>query len=140
MAKIKRVQIIRHKIKEIEDNLRVVEENLPDDFESFSFMGLVKDGIYKKIEFCIENLIDICAIISSDLSLEIPSSEEDIINLLEKNKIISKNISSKIQEMKGFRNILVHKYGKIDDEMAFENISKGISDFSEIIEEIEKIL
>ena len=47
-----RETLIRTKIKEIEESLRLVEENLPDTFEEFSRLGLVKDGIYKRVEFC----------------------------------------------------------------------------------------
>ena len=42
--------------------------------------------------------------------------------------------------MKRFRNILVHKYGKINDSIAFETISDGLKDFEMIINEIEKVI
>ena len=42
--------------------------------------------------------------------------------------------------MKSFRNILVHKYGEIDDKKAFENIKEGIKDFELIVSEIEDFL
>ena len=138
--KIKRISIIKHKIKEIEESLSLIEENLPENYENFVGLGLVKDGIYKKIEFCIENMLDICSIINSDLNIGIPSSEDDIIDNLEKKKLINKKLSEKIKEMKGFRNILVHRYGRIDDEIAFESIKSGLKDFSNFIEEIEKLL
>ena len=31
--------------------------------------------------------------------------------------------------MKGFRNILVHKYGVVDDELVFEMLKEKLSDF-----------
>ncbi len=42
--------------------------------------------------------------------------------------------------MKGFRNILVHKYGKLNDSKAFKNIKEDLDDFSEFIEGIENFL
>ena len=42
--------------------------------------------------------------------------------------------------MKRFRNILVHKYGEIDDKQAFESIHEGLRDFELFINEIEKFL
>jgi len=42
--------------------------------------------------------------------------------------------------MKKFRNILVHKYGEIDDKKAYDEINKGLKDFEKIIKEIEKFL
>ncbi|MFW6117227.1 MAG: hypothetical protein ACOC6G_01415 [Thermoproteota archaeon] len=42
--------IIQTKIKEMRESLKLVEENLPDDYKQFSKMGLVKDGIYKSLK------------------------------------------------------------------------------------------
>ena len=84
----------------------------------------------------IENIIDICAIINSDLELGIPGSEEDIIDNLLENKILTPENAQRIRKMKGFRNFIVHRYGSMDDQIAFENIHEGIHDFFKIIESI----
>lgn len=113
-----RENIIRTKLKEMEESLKLVKDNLPEELDKFVGLGLVKDGIYKRIEFCIENMLDICATLNSDLGLGIPSSEEDIVENLIKNRIMTPKLGEKVKLMKGFRNILVHRYGKINDEMA----------------------
>ena len=135
-----RKEIIRTKIKEIEESIGLVEEYLPDKFEKFSSMGLMKDGIYKRIEFAIENVFDICAIINTDLELGIPSNDEDIVENLVKNKSLSEEMKEKLRSMKGFRNIVVHRYGRIDDKLAFEILKKNIKDFHEFIRKIEEFL
>ena len=127
---------IRYKLKQIEENLSLIENNLPDNFKEFKQLGLVKDGIYKRIENAIEDMIDICGIINSELKLGIPTEDEDLIDNVFKKKIISKNLYLKIKEMKGFRNILVHRYGDLDDKLAFENIKSGLDDFELFIKEI----
>src|SRR3989344_1262891 len=131
---------IRYKLKQIEENLSLIENNLPDNFKEFKLLGLVKDGIYKRIENAIEDMIDICGIINSELKLGIPTEDEDLIDNVFKKKIISKNLYLKIKEMKGFRNILVHRYGDLDDKLAFENIKSGLDDFELFIKEIESFL
>lgn len=77
-----RRDVIRTKIKEIKESIKSVEENLPDTLEEFTDLGLVKDGIYKRVEFAIENVFDICTIINTDLELGIPYDTEDIIDNL----------------------------------------------------------
>jgi len=42
--------------------------------------------------------------------------------------------------MKGFCNILVHRYGKIDDELAFEMLKNNLDDFYDFVETIEGYL
>jgi len=139
-SKTIRKKLIEDKLSLITDSINEISDNLPSDFEDFKKLGLIKDGIYKKIEFAIENIIDICNIINSDLRLGVPEAEDDIFNNLESKKLFDKKVINLIKEMKSFRNILVHKYGKINDEEAFENISKGINDFEIILNEIEKII
>ena len=128
-----RETLIRTKIKEIEESLRLVEENLPDTFEEFSRLGLVKDGIYKRVEFCIENVFDICAIINTDLELGVPRDDEDILDNLVKNKILSEEMKEKLKSMRGFRNIVVHRYGAVDDKIAFEIMLENLPDFYQFI-------
>lgn len=131
---------IEHKLREIEENISLIEENLPKTLGEFLNIGLVKDGIYKKLEFVIEDTIDICSILNTDLSLGIPIDEEDIIKNLEIKKILSSELIGKIRGMKGFRNILVHRYGKVNDETAFEILQNNLSDFQLFKKEILSIL
>jgi len=135
-----RTDIIKTKIKVIEESIDLVKENLPDNINQFKALGLVKDGIYKKVEASIQEIISICSIINSDLKLGIPSNRDDIINALRDNNILSKKMAEKIKELKGFRNFLVHRYGKVDDKVAFKEICHGLPDFTLFKEEILKFL
>lgn len=135
-----REKIIRTKVKEMEERLVLVEEHLPEGFEEFSKMGLVRDGIYKNVEFCIQQVIDICSIINSDLELGVPSDEGEILENLKEEKILNSELFERIKRMRGFRNVLVHQYGRIDDELAFENIRDGLEDFQHFVDEVENFL
>ncbi len=115
--------------RKVEENLDLVKENLPNNVNEFKALGLVKDGIYKKIEASIQEVISICSIINSDLKLGIPSNRDDIIISLIENYILSRKMGEKVKEMKGFRNFLIHRYGKINDEVAFKDIKNGLPDF-----------
>lgn len=131
---------IEKKLTEIVDATDFVSENLPEEFEDFGSSRVLKNALYKEIEFVIQNIIDICFIINSDLRLGIPEVEDDVFRHLKQRNIFSKKAIGIIEEMKSFRNILVHKYGEIDDKKAFDNIKEGIKDFEEIIREIEEFL
>ncbi|HOM95651.1 MAG: DUF86 domain-containing protein [Candidatus Methanofastidiosa archaeon] len=135
-----RKEIILSKISKIEESIPLIEENIPEDFEEFENLGLLKDGIYKRIQYMIENILDICAIINSDLQFIPPGEEDDIINNLVKKEILSQSMGNKIKEFKEFRDIIVHRYGKIDDKLSFELIHENLSDFNKIIEKIKTII
>ncbi|HKJ96523.1 MAG TPA: DUF86 domain-containing protein [Thermoplasmataceae archaeon] len=132
--------LIYTKITEAEESVEAIREHLPEEVEDFIKLGIVKDGIYKRAEYAIENVFDICHIINSDLSLGIPSSEEDVIENLRKNGIFDDNIASKVLSMRKFRNIVVHRYGKIDDSIAYNLLTEELDDFSIFVEWIRKFL
>lgn len=131
-----RTEIIRKKITEIQESLEILRDNLPESLEEFESLGLVKDGMYKRIEFCIEDVLDICAIINADLKLGIPRSDDDILGILVRKGIFDEEMKKKLKGMKGFRNIIVHRYAGIDDRIAFEFFSEKLVDFEEFITKV----
>ena len=60
--------------------------------------------------------------------------------ILEREEIFDKDIIDLFRKMKSFRDVLVHKYGEVNDSQAFETIKKGLGDFERIIGEIEGFL
>ena len=128
-----RISLIKTKIKEIEESLDMIEEYLPETGEEFLSLGIIKYGIYKRFEFCIENVFDICAVLNADHNLGVPGSDEDIVDNLIRNKILPEEMKEKLGAMKGFRNIMVHRYGKLDDDLAFNIVSENLGDFYEFI-------
>mgnify|MGYP001557951177 FL=1 len=128
MKKELRIELIYSKLKELKNSLYFINSFLPSDYTLLDNRK-DKNALYKEVEFAIQLVIDICSVINSDIGKTIPSNEDNIILQMEKEKILSKKISNKILLMKGFRNLLVHKYGDIDDKKAFENIRDGLKDF-----------
>lgn len=68
-----RINIIKTKLIMIDENIDLVRENLPVHLEDFKDLGLIKYGIYKRIETSIQEVLNICSIINADLKLGIPS-------------------------------------------------------------------
>ncbi|MDO8656548.1 MAG: DUF86 domain-containing protein [Nanoarchaeota archaeon] len=132
--------IIHQKLKEIQDNLELITEHLPTDEEEFGTLGLVKDGMYKRLEFSIQNLVDIFSMIYSSLNLGVPADLDDIFEGLQRRKIFSKEIIKLVQEMKGLRNILIHRYGEINDVTIYGLLTERIADFDTIMNAIEKYI
>jgi uncharacterized protein YutE (UPF0331/DUF86 family) len=48
-------------------------------------------------------------------------------------------MKEKLKTMRGFRNILVHRYAEVDDELVFDNL-RNINDFKEFRKEIGAFL
>ena len=138
MKKI-REEIILSKLRQLEDSLHFIVEFLPSDHKLLENRK-DRNALYKETEFAIQTVIDICSVINSDVGTETPSDEESIIYLADKNGVLSSNLSKKILSMKGFRNVLVHRYDSIDNKKAFESIKSGLNDFELFIVEINRFL
>ncbi|WAI01825.1 type VII toxin-antitoxin system HepT family RNase toxin [Methanogenium organophilum] len=135
-----RTTVIRVKLSEMAESVALVRENLPDSVDSFAGMGLLKDGIYKRMEYAIENVYDICAILNADLHLGVPGGDAEILENLMQHGVISSDMGDSLRKMKGFRNIVVHRYGRIDDAIAFTILQAHLDDFAAFREEIEQFL
>lgn len=135
-----RKEIILSKINEIEESISLIAENMPEDFKNFKDLGLIKDGIYSRTQYSIDNILDIFSIINSDFRLSFPKEEEDIIINLVNAGIISKYTGDKIKELRIFRNQIKYEYGKLDDKLSFELIKENLDDFDKIIENIKTII
>ena len=132
--------VIRIKLSEMTDSVALVRENLPASVDTFVGMGLLKDGIYKRMEYAIENVFDVCAILNADLHLGLPGGDEKILENLVRHGVISSGMHEMLRSMKGFQKILLHRYGAIDDALAFTILQGNLDDFAAFRKDIEGYL
>jgi uncharacterized protein YutE (UPF0331/DUF86 family) len=70
------------------------------------------------------------------LRLGLPSEEDDLFERLGQAGIISLLMKETLRKMKAFRNILVHEYGRIDDQLVYEILQNKLDDFDTFKHEI----
>ncbi len=128
------------KLQEMNRYLRDLEELLPEDKKIYLMNLMQRRACEKTIELAIEAVIDIVAMIVSYEKLGVPESEDDLINFLAKKTILTQRVRNTIPKMKGFRNILVHKYGEIDNGLVYMFLSEKLDDFYEFEKEIKRYL
>ena len=126
---------ILSKFSELDSYLDELDSIKPNDFEDYT-SSIKKRSCERLLQISIEVVIDICNLLNSNLKLGIPNDEEDIFNQLKNKKVISKSMAEILSDMKGLRNILVHKYGVVNDELIFEVIEEKIDDFGKFKKEI----
>lgn len=127
------------KIDALNEYLVGLEEIRPSTFEEYQNSMTTMRACERLLQMSIETLIDICQIIAANLTVGLPSDEDALLEKLEKKKVISPSLKKLLHEMKGFRNILVHKYGEVKDEEVFENLS-NLSDFDKFKREIVQFI
>jgi len=78
--------------------------------------------------------------LNTDLHLGVPGSDEDILENLVQHGVFGSGMRQSLKAMKGFRNIVVHRYGAIDDALAFSILKEHIGDFALFRQEVERFL
>jgi len=129
-------EIIINKSDSIKRCIRRIEEDFDEEFEN-NFTK--QDAVILNIQRAIQQAIDLGTYIIKQTKLEIPKSSREVFEILEKNKIISKDLSKNLQKMVGFRNLAVHEYDKLDLSIVEYIVRERIWDLIEFIKEINEI-
>lgn len=109
---------------------------LPSTLKEYTANLEKKRACERTVQLLIEECIDISNTLLRDLDLGLPEDDESIFEKLSQRGILSEELTKKLQEMKKFRNILVHKYAKVDDTLAYENLKENHHDFNIFREEV----
>lgn len=127
------------RLDELDQYQRELRQVMPSSFEEYKNIEK-KRACERLLQISIECVIDVCAFVVSGLSLGLPSEEDDLFERLEEAKIISSAMKETLKKMKGFRNLLVHEYGRVDDEIVYDMLRNRLSDFSDFKREIIRVL
>ena len=99
-----------------------------------------KRSCERLLQLSIEAVIDICKLFVSGMRLGLPAEENDLFDKMQKKKLLSKEMVVTLKGMKGFRNILVHEYTDIDDELVFRALKAKLDDFNKFKKEVASAL
>lgn len=127
------------KLDELYGYQRELRQIMPASFAQFKKIEK-KRACERLMQVSIECVIDVCALIVSGLRLGLPSEEDDLFERLEEAEVISSDMKEILKKMKGFRNLLVHEYGRVDDEIVYDMVKNRLRDFIDFKKEITKVL
>ena len=92
-----------------------------------------QESVLFNLQMAIQNCIDIAAHIVGDEGLGVPGSTNEMFYLLEEHGLLGSQLIEKMVKAVGFRNLVVHEYGKVDLEQVFDIAHKGVDDLQKYI-------
>jgi uncharacterized protein YutE (UPF0331/DUF86 family) len=116
------------KLDELDGYLSELRSVTPRGLEEYARIEK-KRSCERLLQLAIEATIDACAMLVSGLRLGLPGEENDLFEKLAGRGVISEGMTAMLRRMKGMRNLLVHEYGRIDDELVFETVRDRLADF-----------
>lgn len=117
---INKIETIKRCIKRIEEEYA----NKPSNLENYT----KQDSIILNLQRMCEATLDLGLHYIKIKKLEIPQTNKQIFEVLEKNGVIDKKTSVNMQGMVGFRNIAVHDYQSLNIEILQKIIEKHLGD------------
>jgi uncharacterized protein YutE (UPF0331/DUF86 family) len=123
------------KLDELESDLGELRAVAPDRFEIYQRIE-TKRACERLIQVSVEAVIDICALLVVELRLGLPGEEDDLFERLFRHGAVSGPMAATLRRMKGLRNLLVHEYGRINDELVFETVHGRLGDFDAFKDEV----
>lgn len=133
-------EVIEEKFDIIDRNVKFLKQMKtlsPEQFvESYRDVQAAKHCLLEIMEAC----IDIANYIISLKGFRRAEEYSEMFRVLKEERIIEKELATKLEDMARFRNLLVHRYGEIDNIRVLEIIKQNLNDIEEFEKDIEKFI
>lgn len=133
-------EIIEGRFDIIDRNLRFLEETKtlsPNQFlESYKDIQAAKHSLLEIMEAC----IDIANYIISVKGFRRAEEYSEMFKVLKEEEVIAEDLTTRLEDMARFRNLLVHRYGEIDNRRVLEIIKHNLKDIEGFEREIKKYI
>lgn len=127
--------VIINKYESIQKCIKKIEEEYEGNIDNlYDYRKL--DPIVLNLQRACEAAIDIAMYIVANRKLGVPQTKKEAFIKLEENNLISKEVSVNMQKMIGFRNIAIHDYKQIDEEVLADVIHNHLVDLTNFAKEI----
>jgi uncharacterized protein YutE (UPF0331/DUF86 family) len=121
------------KASSVRKHLRRVEDKRGPDLETFIGDLDRQDIVSFNLHVAIQNCIDIAAHVISEGDMGVPGSITEMFYILQEQGYLSTELTEKMVKAVGFRNLLVHEYGKVDLAQVYEIADYHIEDLHEYL-------
>lgn len=123
------------KLDELDGYLAELRSIVPERFEDYLKVEK-RRACERLLQVAVEAVLDACALLVAGLRLGLPGEEDDLFTKLASRGVVSPSTADILRGMRGFRNLLVHEYGRINDALVFEAVQRRLGDFDAFKREI----
>lgn len=133
-------EIILRKLEKLRDNVRALRGAKDITWDKYNRNDRDRAFVERYLHISIQTLFDIANHIISYQGWKEPETYRESIQILVSHNVILEEKANDFQNMASFRNILVHHYEKIDNEVVFGIFQNRLADFDLFAECIKEYL
>lgn len=127
-------ELIKSKLDQIIeylDELEPIAEKMTDEEIKKNYLNY--HAAERILQLIVDTMIDINMHFIKERKLFVPDDLQSTFRTLADNKILPADFADKIAPVVGLRNILVHRYEKIDKDLFVRNMKNNYTDFKKYI-------
>jgi len=132
--------LINYKMSDIQNYFRELEPILKNDTRDIIKDSLKLRTIERLFQLIVDTSIDINTHIITESDLSVPNDYQGTFATLGENKILPMDFTQKIAPSVGLRNLVVHKYGRVDIKRMVDDIKKEINQYLQYLKFIDLFL
>ena len=132
--------VLAAKLESLRHCVERVRTRAPASVEELSISHDAQDIVCLNLERAVQACVDIAAHIVSDSECAVPDTMAGTFDALERQGIVSPELSERMRRAVGFRNISVHAYQALDWAIVHSIATKRLDDFVEFGRAIETML
>lgn len=133
-------ELLKNKMIDIQGYHRELEDILKEDSRDIIEDNLKLHSVERLFQLIVDTSIDINTHIILESDFMVPNDYQSTFITLAENKILAMDFALKIAPSVGLRNLIVHKYGKVDLKKMVDDIKSGISQYLEYLNYINSFL
>ena len=126
-------ELLSRKISRLRSYLEELKSAEDIDWGKYQSDSRAKAFVERYLHLAIEEVMDIANHFVSFYKWREPIGYRDLFLILKEHGIISEKYLPTFQNMASFRNMLVHRYETIDDELVFGIFKERLDDFELLI-------
>jgi uncharacterized protein YutE (UPF0331/DUF86 family) len=131
-------ELISRKISHLLNYISELEKADDITWEKYAHDARARAFVERYLHLAIEEMFDIANHFVSFNSWREPAGYRDLFLILNERGLIPDEQLLTFQNMASFRNLLVHRYEKMDDEVVYGIFKKRLPDFHHFVDMVEE--
>ncbi|PJE72882.1 MAG: hypothetical protein COV00_02840 [Candidatus Tagabacteria bacterium CG10_big_fil_rev_8_21_14_0_10_40_13] len=133
-------ELLKSKMSDIQGYFKEMEDLLKEDSRDIIGDKLKLYTTERLFQLIVDTSVDINTHIIAESGMQPPNDYQGTFRILAENKILPMEFALKISPSVGLRNLVVHKYGKVDLKKMIEDIKSEIGQYLEYLKYINEYI
>ncbi len=122
-------EFIIARLKLLDDYIKQLSKLQAVEFQEYSDNYLIHRTVERLLEISIQACLDIGRHLIAKEGFRFPEENKDVFRVLREENMIPQGLLTQLEDMAGFRNILVHEYAEIEQRQVYDNLQDNLDDF-----------